>query len=168
MMRRFRQILQKQAGMTLIEFIVGLAIMGILGTGVMATTTQLISENSRSRSQMQAVHQVEEAGQWLTPDVQMSKTVTPGGTSGFPLVLEWSDLDGNDYEVTYSISGNQLVRSYKVNDGPVEQKTIVQSLDTDSGLTDCTYDGAVLTITVTAKVGTVKETRTYQIKNRPV
>lgn len=166
MMRRFRQILQKQAGMTLIEFIVGLAIMGILGTGVMATTTQLISENSRSRSQMQAVHQVEEAGQWLTPDVQMSKTVAPGGTSGFPLVLEWSDLDGNNYEVTYSISGNQLVRSYKKNSDPAVQKTIVQSLD--SSLTDCTYDGAVLTITVTAKVGTVKETRTYQIKNRPV
>ena len=121
----------------------------------------------RSRSQMQAVQRVEYTGQWLTRDVQMSKTVTPDTASASQFVLTWSD-HVNTYEATYFISGDQLIRSYKENSGSAEQKIMVQSLDTDSTGTNCSYAGGVLTITITAKVGKVRETRTYQIQNRPV
>jgi len=74
-----------QKGFTLIEFIVVVALAGILGAGITTFAVQTIKETQRSSDSMQAIQQVENAGYWVSRDVQMAETVTPGQTPGFRL-----------------------------------------------------------------------------------
>ena len=164
MKQKLLSLFKKQAGFMLIDFMVGLAIMGLLGTGIMAITSGTITQNVRSRSQMQAVQQVENVGQWVTNDVQMSKTVAPGVGSGFPLLLNWSDYAGNTYQVTYSIVGTKLKRSYVKNGGTAEETFLADSLNTGSTHTNCSYAGEYSNYQNYFHRRRVHETRTYQIK----
>jgi len=169
MKSHIKNILKIQAGFTLIEVMIAVAIMGIIGTGIMAVISQTIKENVRNRGQMTAIQQVENAGYWVTRDTQMSQTVSPdtADSSGFPLLLEWEEWDGDEYKVTYSLIGGELQRSLVKNAETAVQTIVARSVNAGSTLTKCDYTGSRLNFTITASTDGVSETRTYSIKNRP-
>jgi prepilin-type N-terminal cleavage/methylation domain-containing protein len=164
---------KNQRGFTLMEVLIALALAGIIATAATMTTFQVINGSSRTSNQMTAVKQVQNAGCWVSWDVQMAQTVEPAASpdpDGFPLYLKWTEWGGTVHEVTYNIDivNKQLKRSSSVNGGEPTVTTVAEFIAAD---TNCEFGGGVLTFTVTATVGAgsqeATETRIYEIKQRP-
>ena len=157
----------KQEGYSLIETVISLALCGILGTGITTFAVQTITETNRSSAHMQAIQQLENAGYWLSRDVQMAQTVTPGPSAGFPLQLAWTDANQNTYQVTFTTAGGQIQRSLVKNSEAPFQTVVAQSINSAPILTSCSYANGLLTFNATATFGAISVSRTYQIKKRP-
>jgi prepilin-type N-terminal cleavage/methylation domain-containing protein len=157
----------KQSGYGLLEVVVALALVAILGTGISIFTVQTLSQTDRSSYQMQAVQQLEIAGYWVSRDVQMARTVTPGPNAGFPLVVNWTDENNNTFQVTFSINGNQLQRSMVENGGPSRNTQLVYSINPSPTLTNCSYANSLLTFNATATFYSWSLSRTFLINKRP-
>jgi prepilin-type N-terminal cleavage/methylation domain-containing protein len=156
----------KQKGYTVIEMVIGLALVGILGFGVTGFTMHTLSYGAESNNKMQALMQVENAGYWMSRDVQMSANISLGENAGFPLELTWLDIDQNDYQVLYSLTGSEIQRTLAKNGQEDLQTTIAQSINPAIDLTSCTYIDGLFIFKVTATLGSNDVTRTYQIKKR--
>jgi prepilin-type N-terminal cleavage/methylation domain-containing protein len=158
--------IKKQKGYGLIEMVVGLALAGILTTGITTFTVQTITEGARSNNCMQAICQLENAGYWMGRDVQMAENITLGQSAGFPLQLVWIDSDQNEYQVTFNISGGQINRSLIKNGENPIQTLIAQSINPAPSLTNLSYAGGLLTFNVTSTFRNNNVSRSYQIKKR--
>jgi prepilin-type N-terminal cleavage/methylation domain-containing protein len=158
---------RKQNGFTLIEIILALAITGILGAGITGFTVQTFAETKRSSVHTQEILQLENAGYWVSRDVQMSQNVTTGPDAGFPLQLNWIDENNDTFQVIYSLTDDQIMRSLIKSGGAPLSTFIAQSIDPAPALTNCVYTNGLLTFNVTATLGTRSVSRTYQIKQRP-
>jgi prepilin-type N-terminal cleavage/methylation domain-containing protein len=163
-----RKLYKGQGGFTLIEILVVLALIGLITGGITAAISQVLTINTRSSNHMIAVRQVQQAGKEVSKDTLQAQNVTPdSGDSGFPLTLAWTNWDGVDNAVNYTIEDNKLQRSHNI-DGV---RAIAQYIDPDE--TSCSWNNVtrVLTFTVTATVGNgpyeAIETRIYEIKPRP-
>jgi hypothetical protein len=79
------------------------------------------------------------------------------------LILGWTGWDGTTFNVTYSLSGTDLSRVYKVNNA-VQSNTVV-----GNNISSCNnvYATGKLTFSITATVGNESETRIYEVKPRP-
>jgi len=158
-------MLNKQRGFGLIELLLGVALAGILGTGIATFTIQTFTESTKSNSRMQALLQVQNAGYWISRDVQMSANVTLGVEGGFPLELRWKDITNNQYQATYTLAGGQIKRELLKNS--VENNRTLIAQDINPGLTTCEYsDGELFTLNVTATVDKNDISRTYIVKKR--
>lgn len=157
----------KQKGYGLLEIVIVLALAGILGVGITTFTVQTITETKRSSIHMQAIQQLENAGYWVSRDVQMSQNVTPGANAGFPLQVNWTDENGKKFQVTFIITGGQIQRSLVENGGAPTHTLVAQSINPAPTLTSCNYTNGLLTFNATATLGTWSVSRTYQIKKRP-
>jgi prepilin-type N-terminal cleavage/methylation domain-containing protein len=170
---RLRVIQRDQKGFTLIELLVVVAITGLITWGITMTIFQVFNTNTRNSSHMIAIRQVQNAGSWVSPDVQMAQSVNATGGQGFPLTLTWIEWEtGDSHAVNYTLEDNTLQRSYSVNGGDPTVTTVAEYIDPDPDQTSCyplgvLPPGAVLTFTVTATVGGESETRVYEVKPRP-
>jgi len=128
-----------QRGFTLIELIIAIAITGLIVSVIAVSIFQLYKVHASTSNRMIAVRQVQNAGYWVSRDVQMAQSVeTDGGATGFPLKLTWSnEWDGNTYQVVYSLADSELRRSYKVNDDDPEMLVAeyIDQAETSCGLT---------------------------------
>jgi len=155
---RLKSIHKNQKGFTLIELIVAIAITALI-IGV-------------SSNHMKAVRQVQNAGYWISHDVQMAQSVVPAADAdGFPLDVAWKDWDTNLHEVTYTLLENgKLERTYRFN-GETSEILVAQYIESIE-VDPIPFSGTKLTLTVTASVGTwpqeENETRVYEIVPRPV
>ncbi len=157
----------KQRGYGLIETVIALALVGILGTGITTFTVQTITETDRSSFHMQAIQQLENASYWVSRDVQMAQTITPGLNAGFPLQVNWIDENQNTFQVTFNINGTQLQRSLVENGGVPRSILLVKSINPSPTLTSCNYTNGLLTFNATSTVKSWSLSRTFQIKKRP-
>jgi prepilin-type N-terminal cleavage/methylation domain-containing protein len=157
----------KQNGFSLIEIVVSVALTAILGTGITTFTVQTITETNRSNAHMQAIQYVENAGYWVSRDVQMAQTVTPGPNAGFPLQLSWIDINQSTYQIAYTLIEGQIQRSLIVDGGEPLLTVVARSVNTATTLTNCSYTQGLLTFNVTATIRTSNVSRNYQIKKRP-
>ena len=101
-----------ERGFTLIEVIVSVAIMSAIVAGVSMTTITFLTHHQRSTSQNVVLTQVQNAGYWISRDVQVAETVTPGESNGFPLtlVIPVDTNPDNNYSVSYSFDSDKLIR----------------------------------------------------------
>jgi len=163
---------KNQRGFTLIEMIVTIALTGILSVGATTAFFQVFHQNTRSTSHMTAIKELENAMCWMSRDAQMAQVVAPdGGTSGFPLELSWVGWDNSEYQVTYTLVGNELQRSHSVNGGAPHELAVARHINPDTALTNCEFTDGVLTLKITAAVGSgaqaANETRVHKVSPRP-
>jgi flagellar hook assembly protein FlgD len=127
-------------------------------------------EGSRNSDYTAASQQAMNAVYWISRDALMAQTVTTNGID-FPLTLVWKGWDSSSNNVTYKIENNALKRSYSINGAAPQETLIAQYIDGGSGNTICSFNGTVLTVTITATVGTgtraVTVTKEGKIAPRP-
>ena len=176
---RLWSINRKQRGFTLIELMLAIAISGIITGGITTTIFQVVIGSARTNNHMTAVRHVQEAGYFVSRDVQMAQIVqlTPApDPDGFPLTLTWTDWGSSEvHQVTYTLEDipdsdlTNLQRSY--SHGATETSIIAQFIDPTEKdgepQTKCDFTDGKLTFTVTATVGGQSETRVYEIVPRP-
>jgi len=184
MMRvRFRLLHKNQRGLTLVELLIAIVLVGIVTAGITITIGHMFTWTTRTNNHMIAVRQVQTAGYWVSRDALQAQEWTislPGSSdpmnSGFPFSLkrEWDD---ETTQVTYSITeDNRLMRTRKITkiteDGDVtsEVSTFVAQHICFDGTTierRLSEGKEVLTLQVTATVAEQSETRVYDITPRP-
>jgi hypothetical protein len=163
---------KNQRGVALLSLMIALAISGLIMTAATLTTFQVINGGGRTSNHMVALRQVQNAGYWISYDVQMAQSVEPAAApdpDGLPLTLTWSEYgSGIEHQIVYELVGDELVRSYSINGGPPTESTVAEFIA--SG-TNCVYSGGVLTFTVVSSVGAgsqeITATGIYEIIPRP-
>ena len=156
----------KQNGYGLIEIVVGVAIAGLLSTVLTAYSLLTINTIGDSKDRMNAIMQVENAGYWISRDIQMSNNITLGENAGFPLQLMRKDTDQNEYEVTYSLIEKSIIRSLIKNEESPVQNLIAQNINTAASLTNLNSTDGLLIFNITSTSGDIDVSRTYKIKPR--
>jgi prepilin-type N-terminal cleavage/methylation domain-containing protein len=166
---KMKKLKKSERGFTLIELLIAIAITGIIAGAITGAVFQVFSINTRTTNRMAAVSQVQNAGFWVSPDVQMAQNVTPGGCPNCLLTLSWTDWEGDEHEVIYTLedmSGGvqKLQRSHSVNGGDPTVTRVAEYINPAG--TSCVWADGELTFTVTATVGGESETRVYLIEQR--
>ena len=173
MKRWTKHIYRSQRGFTLVELLVAMAISGLIASGLALTIFQVFNGNAQSSSEMSVVQQVQNVGHWVSRDVMMAQNVTladpddPPG-SGFPITMYWKEfgVEGDDYQIIYSVGGNQLKREFFINGSLSSTTLIAKYLQSIS----CEMESGKYILTVSAHIEgrlPATETRTYEIIPRP-
>jgi hypothetical protein len=157
---------KRQKGYGLIEAVTGLALTMLLIVGLTTFSVQTVTLGARSTNRMQAMTQVENAGYWVSRDVQMAENLTLGANAGFPLLLAWVDADLNEYKVTYNVTQGEMKRSLVKNDEDPVQSLIMQSINSTPSLTYLSYADGLLTFNITSTYKNSDATRSYKIQKR--
>ena len=169
--RKLRRMARGQGGFTLIEVLAALAVTGIIALGATTASFLVLNQGTKNGDYVTASQHSMNAIYWISRDAQMSQTIVPGETSGFPLTLDWVEWDNTDHEVVYHIEGASLYRSYSIDDSELRDTLVAQYIDTIGENTVCTFADRVLTVKMTATVGegvnTVSVTKEREIAPRP-
>jgi len=170
---KMKELNRNQSGFTLVEMLVVVVLIGLISTGITASIMQLLTINTRSSNHMIAVRQVQQAGKEVSKDglqAQPSK-IDDSPSGGEFLILGWTDWEGLENEVIYTIEGGELYRSHTVDGEPVSTGPPFVARYIDPDETSCVWASGVLTFTVTATVSggpqQATETRVYEIEPRP-
>jgi prepilin-type N-terminal cleavage/methylation domain-containing protein len=145
--------MNKQAGMTMVELIVAVAITGIIVVFLGTAIYQIITVSAYGNDRLTALHEVQNAAYWLNVDGQGAVNAAGGSQ----LVLTLSD----NSTITYSLSGTNLLRS---SAGP--SMTVARNISSAS----FSVSGRVITINLTSSpaiAGDVSQNGTYIVYLRP-
>jgi len=154
------------------------AITAIIAGGITMTFFQVVNGSARANNHLTAVNQVQSAGHWFSRDAQMAQgepVIVYEGPLFKSITLNWTDRDGKEHEVIYTLELHgqpwKLKRSYSIDGGVPSEVIVAQHIVPAPPKTNCVWDGAVLTFTVTASVGEEpgeqSETRVYKVSPRP-
>jgi prepilin-type N-terminal cleavage/methylation domain-containing protein len=154
-----------EAGFTLVELLVGLAVAALVMGLLSATTFQILTASDRGQDKLAVLHDHGTAFQWLNRDAQMGvaaeATVLPTSVT-----INWTDaVNDITYQSSYAQSGDELVRTLTV-DGTPSSQTVARNLDT-SGFS-ASLDGDLLTVSITSVEGDTTQTRTESVLMRAV
>jgi len=168
---------ENQKGIALIELLVAIALTAIISTAAAMAIHQVITIVPRNNDQNTAINQVRNANHWLNFDIQ---SATPGSINDNPTApkflsmeqLEWESGTGNwtTHTVDYSLedmAGSSLKVLRRYYDSGVAGTLIARYIDPAN--TNCSWNSTekMLTMNITAQVGTRTETRTFEVKPRP-
>ncbi len=174
---KMKKLSHSQRGFTLIELLIVIALTGIIATAITMSVGQVFTSTIRSDDQNTAINQVSNAAYWISRDAQMAK---PGnivvnnesGDSTFLELLCWESWNATgNYTIIYKLepSGGlkELRRYYDGASTGTPIARYIKPKETD--VTDCSWDGELLTVNITAQVGinNITETRTFQVNPRP-
>lgn len=184
--------LKNNAGFTLAELMVAMAVGGFVMAGVFAIMTQLFWVTSSNSNYMAAFRQVQNAGGWISHDALMAQSVMlddPATPETEFITLGWTAWSGDQHKVVHSLedtSGElkELKRSHYIKakgteDFVLQDATVIaECINSTNTSSDWDKSDKELTVTITAKVGdyvlwrhgTYAEsaTRTYKVKPRPL
>ena len=168
----------RQRGITVVELLVAIAIVGLISAGIATLISQIITGNTRTSNHMIAVRQVQQAGKDVSQDTLQAQEIIPGPNDGFPLLLRWTDIGGVANNITYTIAeSGELLRTHVRDPGDSDSRVIARyiaaaSVDVFGSIPECDppcYRG--LTLEVMAIVGDgpyqASETREYTAERRP-
>ena len=106
-----------QRGVTLIETLVALALVGMVTSLSGSALFQFLTQPQRQSGNTVAAYDVRNAAAWVLRDAQMAQTtdLVDEAAPVFSLSLGWTDpaLEGGaSHTVTYALSGSTLLRTY--------------------------------------------------------
>lgn len=153
-LQKIKSVLKNQKGFTLIEVIAVLAISGLIGAGVTMATVQMISQGGKNTDYTAASRHTQNAIHWISRDTHMAQVIDPNGASGFPLNLSWVEWDNSSHQVVFSFDGDELKRTYSVDGGESSETLVARYINQETEMTNCVSDNGVLSLTMTATVGT--------------
>ena len=159
-----------ESGFTLLEILVGSAIMAVVVGAIAATLIILFMNYGQAAGQNSILPQVQNAGFWITRDVQTSRNITGTAPNGFPLslTLPTDTNEDNDNSANYVFEGSKLKRQlYDASDTLISETFIADYLDADNctfTTVNATLSYYRLTVTATREGETV--TRVYDVGQR--
>jgi len=161
---------RREKGFTLLQVVIGVGIMALVALAAGSITNTLLMNHGRAAGQNAALPQVQNASHWISRDVHMARTVTPGGSNGFPLSLSIpvDDDENNDNSIEYVFDGDKLKRKlYDPVPTLISETHVADHVDTDNTLFT-TLDAVAghHKLTVTASRGGTGVTRSYEISQR--
>ena len=157
-----------EKGFTLIELLLVLAITGVLIWPLAMVITTLLTNPQRSTDQNVALRQVQNAGHWLSRDVQMASSVNATDPDSFLTLNIPVDTDeNNDYSIVYLLfDGGKLKRQvYDSGDNLTSETFIADYIDTDN-TTFTTLDTGLYKLTIRASKGEAVVKRSYEVSQR--
>jgi prepilin-type N-terminal cleavage/methylation domain-containing protein len=184
MLHRIKIINRWESGFTLIEVLIALIISGLIGSGIAATTYQVININNMSSNRLIAVKQVEHVVDSISRDASSAQDVITsfGWSGGIGFVqFNWVTWDNITKQVKYTLPFNQNSQNKNWNnqlkriDNTVPATSIVMTNYLDynwdnpgNSPTNCEYNPTtgVLTVTISCTAGGATETRTFQVVPR--
>jgi len=94
--------------MSMVELMVALAISVLIVLGSLIFLRYMITVADTNKDKTMATLEVQYVGFWISEDIAQSGTIQlgtdPGDVDGFPLTLEWQDLEATTREtVTYTL-----------------------------------------------------------------
>jgi hypothetical protein len=152
-----------EAGVGLVELLVGLAVSGtvltVLGLALVAT----IRSTATGADQQQATQQLRDGLFWVNQDTQSAvaslATVTAGGVT-----LQWTDYSTGDvYTSSYAVNGTDLERTLTVNGTPT---TRVVARDVEPGGFTPVLGTGFITYTLTVANGASTQSRAETVTMR--
>ena len=179
-----KQKKESQRGFTLVELMIAIAVSAIIMVGSMQLLSHMVITSAQNRANTMAMLQVQYVGFWITEDVVQARpdqvTLTDPsnpGASHFPLTIQWTQWNGLEHKVVYSVDGEtwwKLSRHewYTPKGGSeVDNGMIVVGESLDPAGTRCEWDIGgnatnVLKLDVTANVDGKVASRTYEINPR--
>jgi prepilin-type N-terminal cleavage/methylation domain-containing protein len=96
---------EQQKGITLLELLIAVAIIGILSSVLVTSIVQVLSINASSGARMTALKQVERSIDRIRMDVQMAQEIATSDVDdpNVFLKLEWKEWDNTINEVVYTL-----------------------------------------------------------------
>ena len=191
MKNKFRRILNKnQAGFTLLETIVGLAISTLILSGTLITMHQLFFSGNNVRENMTSTQYVQNTGSWLRADVLMSQSIITGDNPStgenetmtlYWAGASWKDAQDNDridyYEVSYYVDSEELRRKENVTTtvhnsngqliDTIVDETVALISDNITGI-NVISDNITLVVSISSLVNDAAVEKTYEIFPRAV
>lgn len=165
------RFLRRSAGTSLIELLIGLAIASLIAGAAVVAIHQILAASAQANDMQLAISQVRAAEHWMTRDILTTQTVTYGIDDGFPLTLDWTDVDSGNHEVEYALvampSGglHHLTREYTDPDAQVSSLTVASYID--SSLSSCALTGtSAVQITLVATARSYTATRAFDAMPR--
>ena len=160
---------QMEKGFTLIEVVITIAILGIVMPAMAMTISTLLTNHQQANDHNIVSQQVQNAGYWISRDVQAAKYVIFTQPSGFPLtlVIPVDTNENNDYSVDYVFDGNKLKRKvYNSSHTFTKETLIAEYIDVaDTVFTTIQPNNHMLVIR--ASKGKVVVERSYEVTQRP-
>ena len=160
-----------EKGFTLIELVVGLAIAAFVVGAASMTTVTMMTLTPQNTDWAVALRQVQNAGYWVSRDVQMSKgdiTVDtwPNATFLTLTVPEWDSGAVSVVDKTFvyefeDMSGG-LKRLMRNNQTDGEEIMVAEYISNAVA----NYDSGTLTLTITTSSGNTAVTRQYEAIQR--
>ncbi len=161
-----------EKGFTLLEILVGAAIMGIIAMPLAMLTMTLLTNPERSNDNNIVLQQIRNAGTWISRDVQMSRSANATDPNGFPLTLQIPvDSDeNNDYSIEYLLDGSKLKRRVYDSSENLTAETLIADYIASDNTTFSTLDvdTGLHKLTVRAVKDRAGVTGNYQISQRLV
>lgn len=156
-----RLIHKNQKGFTLIEVLIVVAIMAGIAVAANGVIVQLVQSN-RISNHMVAIRQVQQAGYYVSKDGLQAQNISGRLTTSSSLHLNWTDWDGQSYNITYTMEPMGTLYRLHRNGVPLPIEYLTEN-------TECRWNATgkeVLIFNITAMVGLETESRTYEIKPR--
>jgi prepilin-type N-terminal cleavage/methylation domain-containing protein len=165
------KILSTERGLTLIELLVAISILAVVMAATSMTVITLMRLSPKSNNWAIALRQVQNAGYWISRDVQMSDNITVDQNPTTPQFLtliqpEWDADSGAvvDKTIVYQfedIDGEQWLTRTESTGGITAIAQYISNTTANYDSDNCT-----LTFTITATSGNVPVTRDYEAMQR--